>query len=127
VFRTVNALDPNPTWTNVSASFAGVSFDFPHNSIALDPVDPRIAWVGTDLGVLRGIWNASSASMSWTHYGPESGLPNVIVHDVKVHAASRQPVAFTHGRGAFILVDTVAWCRGSWAPTLGTKFGVCPP
>jgi photosystem II stability/assembly factor-like uncharacterized protein len=103
VFRTANALDPTPNWSNVTASFSGVPYEFPHNSIALDPVDPNVVWVGTDLGVLKGIWDAGTSSISWTHYGPESGLPNVIVHDVKVHAASRQPVAFTHGRGAFIL------------------------
>jgi photosystem II stability/assembly factor-like uncharacterized protein len=121
VFRTANALATVPTWTNVSPPA-----DLPHNSIALDPVDPRIVWVGTDLGVWRGIWNDGSANMSWTHYGPESGLPNVMVHDVKVHAASRQPVAFTHGRGAFLLVNAGAWCAGSWGPTLGTNFGGCP-
>ena len=122
VFRTANALAATPTWTNESPS----GIDVPHNSIALDPGDPRIVWVGTDLGVWRGIWNDGSASMSWNHYGPESGLPNVIVHDVKVHAASRQPVAFTHGRGAFLLVNTRSWCAGSWTPTLGTNFGPCP-
>lgn len=125
VFRTANALDSVPVWTNVGPQ--NLSSDVPYNSIALDPVDPRIAWVGTDLGVWRGRWNDGLAPMSWHHYGPESGLPNVIVHDVKVHAASRQPVAFTHGRGAFLLVNPAAWCVGSWAPTLGTNFGVCPP
>lgn len=124
VFQTTNALAADPTWTNLRP---GNDVDIPHNSIALDPVDPRIVWVGTDLGVWRGIWNDGSANMSWTHYGPETGLPNVIVHDVKVHAATRQPVAFTHGRGAFLLVDPAAWCAGSWAPTLGTNFGMCPP
>jgi hypothetical protein len=122
VFRTANALAPTPTWTNVSPPV-----DFPANAVALDSVDPQIVWIGTDLGVWRGIWNDSSESMSWTHYGPESGLPNVMVHDIKVHAASRQPVAFTHGRGAFLLVDAAALCAGTWAPTLGTNFGACPP
>jgi hypothetical protein len=124
VFRTANALAAVPTWTNVGPEN---DVDIPHNSIALDPVDPRIVWVGTDLGVWRGTWNDGTANMAWTHYGPESGLPHVMVHDVKVHAASRQPVAFTHGRGAFLLVDPRAWCAGSWAPTLSTNFGVCPP
>jgi hypothetical protein len=128
VFRTANALDSAPTWTNETPRLPdGTLIDIPFNSIALDPVDPNIVWVGTDLGAWRGIWSDGSASMAWTHYGPESGLPNVIVHDVKVHAASRQPVAFTHGRGAFLLVDQGAWCAGSWGPTLGTNFGVCPP
>lgn len=128
VFRTANALAPVPTWTNETPRLPdGTPVDIPFNSVALDPVDPNIVWVGTDLGVWRGNWSDSSASMAWLHYGPESGLPNVIVHDVKVHAASRQPVAFTHGRGAFLLVNPEAWCAGSWAPTLGTNFGVCPP
>jgi hypothetical protein len=125
VFRTANALAAVPTWSNVTAVFNNNPFDFPHNSIAIDPVDPQIVWVGTDLGVLRGTWNSTSASMSWTHYGPETGLPNVMVHDVKVHAASRRPVAFTHGRGAFLLVDTS--CAGNWTPAAGPNFGLCPP
>jgi hypothetical protein len=48
-----------------------------------------------------------------------------MVHDVKVHAASRRPVAFTHGRGAFLLVETS--CAGNWTPAAGPNFGVCPP
>ena len=65
--------------------------------------------------------------MSWRHYGPDTGLPNVVVSDVKVHAATRAPVAFTHGRGAFVLVNLATLCGGTWAPTIGTNFGACPP
>ena len=36
---------------------------------------------------------------SWTHHGPERGLPNVAVYDVQVNR--KVVVAYTHGRGAF--------------------------
>jgi hypothetical protein len=122
VFRTANALAAIPSWANVSPPV-----DFPHNAIAIDPGEPRVVWVATDLGVWRGQWNDASSRMSWRHYGPDTGLPNVVVSDVKVHAATRAPVAFTHGRGAFVLVNLATLCGGTWAPTIGTNFGACPP
>jgi photosystem II stability/assembly factor-like uncharacterized protein len=122
VFRTANALAVVPSWTNASPPI-----DFPHNAIAIDPVDPSVVWAATDLGVWRGEWNDGPGVMSWRHYGPATGLPNVVVSDVKVHAATRAPVAFTHGRGAFVLVNLAALCGGAWAPTFGTNFGACPP
>src|SRR5205814_5824879 len=82
VFRTANALAAVPSWQNVSPSI-----DLPHNAIAIDPVDPRVVWVATDLGVSRGQWNDGPSTMAWRHYGPPMGLPNVVVSDVKVHAA----------------------------------------
>jgi hypothetical protein len=125
LFRTADALAATPVWTNESP--APGTLDLPHNSVVIDPADPRTVWVGTDRGVFRGRWDASTSNMTWQHYGSETGLPNVIVFDVKVHAATRVPVAFTHGRGAFVLVDLAALCAGGWAPTQGSNFGVCPP
>jgi hypothetical protein len=120
VFRTGAALATVPAWTDV-----GSGVDIPHNSIAIDPVDPNIVWVGTDLGVLVGTWNGSQ--MTWRHFGQAAGLPNVAVSDVKLHLPSRRPVAFTHGRGAFVLVNLLEWCAGAWLPGLGTNLGPCIP
>lgn len=125
LFRTADTLATTPTWTNVSPTPG--TLDLPLNSVVIDPSDPRIVWVGTDRGVLRGQWNTSTNDFGWQHYPPNTGLPNVIVSDVKLHAATKIPVAFTHGRGAFALVNMAALCAGGWVPTVGSNFGVCPP
>jgi hypothetical protein len=98
VFKTTNALAATPAWLNVSPPV-----DLPHNTIAVDPVDPQIVYVGTDIGV----WKSTDGAATWTQMGPESGMPNVAVYDLEIHPKARRPFAFSHGRGAFVLA-----CRG---------------
>lgn len=95
VFKTTTALSGAPTWSNVSPPV-----DLPHNTMVVDPSDPAIVYVGTDLGV----WTSGTAGSTWTHMGPETGMPNVAVFDLKSQQATHRFVAFTHGRGAFVLV-----------------------
>ncbi|MDD5559066.1 choice-of-anchor tandem repeat GloVer-containing protein [Candidatus Methylomirabilis sp.] len=95
VFKTTTALSGAPTWSNVSPPV-----DLPHNTLVVDPRDPAIVYVGTDLGV----WTSGTAGSTWTHMGPETGMPNVAVFDLKSQQATHRFVAFTHGRGAFVLV-----------------------
>jgi photosystem II stability/assembly factor-like uncharacterized protein len=94
VFKTSNALATTPTWSNVSPPA-----DLPYDSIAVDPVDSRIVYVGADVGV----WKSSDGGGSWVHMGPDTGMPNVPVYDLEIHATTRRPFAFTFGRGAFVL------------------------
>jgi len=94
VFKTSNALATTPTWSNVSPPA-----DLPYDSIAVDPVDSRIVYVGADVGV----WKSSDGGGSWVHTGPDTGMPNVPVYDLEIHATTRRPFAFTFGRGAFVL------------------------
>jgi photosystem II stability/assembly factor-like uncharacterized protein len=94
VFKSTNALAPSPTWSNVTPPV-----NIPHNAIVVDPSDPTIVYVGTDLG----IWKSTSGGGAWTHMGPEVGMPNVAVFDLKINPATNRLVAFTHGRGAFAL------------------------
>jgi photosystem II stability/assembly factor-like uncharacterized protein len=94
VFKTTTALSDAPTWADVSPPV-----NSPHNTIAVDPGDPAIVYIGTDLGV----WKSSTGGSTWTHLGPETGMPNVAVFDLQIHQTTRHPVAFTHGRGAFRL------------------------
>lgn len=54
--------------------------NLPHNTIVLDPFDPKIVYVGTDLG----IWKSTDGGSSWTHMGPETGMPNVAVFDLQI-------------------------------------------
>jgi photosystem II stability/assembly factor-like uncharacterized protein len=94
VFKTTDALDPSPTWSNVSPPV-----DIPHNTILVDPSQPALLYVGTDIGV----WVSSDAGATWTHMGPESDMPNVAVFDLQKSSATGRLVAFTLGRGAFVL------------------------
>jgi hypothetical protein len=96
VFRTTNALAASPTFFNV-----GPSVNIPFNAIALDPSNPSILYVGTDIG----IWKGTNSGAGWAHVGPESGIPNVAVFDLQVSPGAGRLVAFTHGRGAFALLS----------------------
>jgi hypothetical protein len=94
VFKTTNAFAAVPAWLNVSPPV-----DQPHNTIAVDPVDPQLVYVGADTGV----WQSRDGAGTWINMGPESGMPNVAVYDLQIHPTVRRPFAFTHGRGAFVL------------------------
>lgn len=99
VFRTATALSGNPQWANVST---GVNI--PHNTIALDQAFPDIVYVGTDIG----IWRSTNGGSLWENMGPESGMPNVAVFDLQVNESTNRLIAFTHGRGAFVLTNSAA-------------------
>ena len=99
VFKTTNALAATPTWLNVSPPV-----NIPHNTIVIDPIDPNHVFVGTDIGV----WQTTDGGANWTHMGPETGMPNVAVFELELNEPTDRLVAFTHGRGAFALVNTNA-------------------
>ena len=99
LFKTENALSASPGWSDISPPA-----DVPHNTVLLDPADPNLLYVGTD----RGIWTSGDGGGTWTVMGPESGMPNVAVLDLKADAATGRLAAFTHGRGAFLLTAGAA-------------------
>lgn len=94
VFKTTNALATPSSWTNVSPPE-----DRPANVIVVDPKNPSIVYLGSDLGV----WQSSDGATTWRHMGPEVGMPNVPVHDLKIHPMTGEVFAFTFGRGVFVL------------------------
>jgi hypothetical protein len=93
LFKTGNASASPPTWSNISPPV-----DLPNNCLAITPTNSQSIYVGTDLGV----WATISGGASWFQYGPGNGMPNVAVYDLRF-SPNNQLVAFTHGRGAFIL------------------------
>lgn len=94
VFKTTNALAASPSWTNVSPPE-----DRPENVIIVDPANSSVIYVGSELGV----WQSTDGAATWRHMGPEVGMPNVPVHDLKIHPLTREVYAFTFGRGVFVL------------------------
>lgn len=84
--------------TDFGATWEDVSGDFPPdpaNTMAVDPDDASHWFVGTDTGV----WSSDSEGASWVPLG--STFPNVMVHDLEIHRATRKLVAITYGRGAW--------------------------
>ncbi len=63
--------------------------------------------LGRTDGADVGVWKSSDGGGTWAHLGPDTGMPNVPVYDLEIHPVTRQPFAFTFGRGAFVLA-----CRG---------------
>jgi hypothetical protein len=87
-------------WSSATPTITLINtgLNMPHNSIVVDPGDPNVIYVGTDLGVLRSV----NGGANWAPMGPGSGMPNVAVHDLRFSGS--RLFAFTHGRSAFELV-----------------------
>jgi hypothetical protein len=83
VCKTENALSGSPAWFDVSPPVS-----IPHNTIVLNPLNPKIVYVGTDLGV----WKTIDGGRQWIHMGPDRGLPNVAVpgHPLYHHVSERR-------------------------------------
>ncbi|MDM7913784.1 MAG: T9SS type A sorting domain-containing protein [Candidatus Eisenbacteria bacterium] len=81
--------DYGANWTSIGGSLPAL----PCNAIEIDPDDPEILYVGTDLGV----WRTEDGGGSWLPYG--NGLPNVVIGDLKVVESTRTLRAGTYGRG----------------------------
>jgi len=67
--------------------------DEPANTIEIDPTYPNIYYLGTDLGV----YVSFDEGASWQPFN--TGLPHVVVADLRVHDSARLLRAGTHGRG----------------------------
>lgn len=94
IFKAANALAAAPVWVNISPSA-----DLPFNVIAIDALNSRHLFAGAD----AGLWFSADGGSGWTHMGPETGLPNAPVYDLKFNAVTKRGVAFTFGRGAYML------------------------
>ncbi len=80
-------------------------------SIAQDPVDPSLLFLGTEFGLYVSL-NGGSGWFKWTH-----GVPTVGVRDLVVQPREHDLVLGTHGRAAYIL-DDIGPLRGLSSATL---------
>jgi len=94
LFTTANALAATPGWSNISPPV-----NLPANAVAVSSAQPAALFVASDLGV----WTSASGGGAWTFLGPNQGMPNVAVFDIKIDENTGRVMAFTHGRGAFVL------------------------
>lgn len=96
IFRTRNALSSSPSWTAVDNGIP----DVPVNDLLIDPLNPVILYAGTDTGIYR----SNNSGTSWKPF--MNGHPNVAVVDLVGNATTGAILSFTHGRGAFRLVNS---------------------
>jgi photosystem II stability/assembly factor-like uncharacterized protein len=108
VWRTTNALATPATavtWTDLTGG-KGLP-NVPVNAIVLDPADPQILYIGTDLGLYRSL----DGGTTWELFN--NGLPNVIVKDLVLNGDTGVLVAATHGRSMFRLTGAI-YVDASW-------------
>ncbi len=70
IFKTVDA---GTTWTNVSGNLPNI----PTNTILLDPLNPKMLYAGTDIGIFRSMNDGNT----WETFN--SGLPPTIITALK--------------------------------------------
>ena len=86
VYKSTNG---GTTWTNITNNFPNV----PVNCIVYVPNTPNALYVGTDLGV----YYTDDVLGYWVQFN--TGLPNVIVNDLKIQTSASLLRAGTYGRG----------------------------
>jgi len=85
--------DYGKTWVDISK---GIPLG-PVNVIREDPVDRKILYVGTDVGV----YVSTDGGQTWNVLG--GNLPSAYVHDLIIHPRDNIIVVATHGRGMWAL------------------------
>jgi photosystem II stability/assembly factor-like uncharacterized protein len=88
VFKTT---DYGASWTSVSKGLP----DIPFNTIALQPGQERVIYVGSDIGMFI----STDGGGTWSTYN--NGLPRVAVIDLEAHRSSSTLRLATHGRSMF--------------------------
>ncbi len=98
IYRTT---DYGNTWQSISSNLP----EGPINDLIVDPQNPSVLYVGSDVGV----YVSENTGGNWMSLG--TGLPITTVHDLALHEPTRTLVAGTHGRSMFL-------CQLSAADTL---------
>ncbi len=86
-----------PTWTNLSGANATALPDAALNTIAIDPADASILYIGNDVGVFQ----SANRGQTWANATAPLGLPNVMVTDLKAMPLQGYLYAGTFGRGIY--------------------------
>lgn len=95
VFKTT---DFGKTWTNISGNMPVGAYV---QVVREDPKNTNLVYVGTELGLFAN-WNGGRGEWTRMHLG---NLPNVAVHEVRVHPRENDLIVATHGRAIWIFDD----------------------
>ena len=88
-------------WHN--AGPATSTLNIPCHALVVDPVAPHNVYLGSDVGVWKGV---KGAGFTWTWEPFSQGLPEAAILDLIIHQNARLLRASTHGRGVWeILLD----------------------
>jgi BACON domain-containing protein len=94
--------DGGTSWTDISGTGATGVPDAVVNDIILDRSDNSTLYLATDFGVLTcATCSGSTPAPAWAALG--TGLPNVKVDAITQTQQANQVVAWTHGRGAWVV------------------------
>lgn len=88
VFESTNS---GNTWTNISAGLPTI----PVNCIVSESGSPNAIYIGTD----DGVYYHDTITNSWIFYN--TGLPMVMIGDLKIYKPGKQLLAATYGRGTW--------------------------
>ena len=82
----------------VAAGPPTTTLDVPCDAVTVDPANPNVVFLGSDVGCWRGS-KTGVTTWSWALYS--QGLPECAITDLEVHGLSRLLRASTHGRGVW--------------------------
>lgn len=89
---------PHGTWTVPADRVRS-----PALSVAVHPTDPSVVFVGTSVGVVRGVLSLTAGQPSWTWTTFDNGLPEAAVQDLS-----------TFHDGELMLLRAALQARGVW-------------
>ncbi len=100
--RVFHTVDGGTTWSDLTGAGAAAVPNVVIDSIAVDPQHPQTIFIGTDAGALVcGTCGGATAAGSWAPLG--AGLPNARVDALTFTSDDSTLVAWTHGRGVWML------------------------
>ena len=89
----LKSLDNGQTWIDISSNLP----EAPVNEIIIDPAHIGWLYVATDMGVFY----SENDGMKWEKLG--SGIPDIVINDIRLYEQGRELIAATYGRGIYRL------------------------
>ncbi len=94
--------DGSNTWYPTTLRNSAAGTKAPAYAVVCDPGDPTVVYVGTSLGVWKGVVAFAAGTPSWTWQRFSNGLPEATVDDLSLYQGSVKLLrAAIHARGVW--------------------------